>query len=243
MIRAAVLSASPRDEYVLRNGGPESPEKTRPELTPIRIGSSSSCSITKRAVRSIRSSSFPRLTGGSGDQQDLAPVSRDIGLGIDDLVPVSGLLNGEHELLDRSGERVGPSALEERVGALELDERRRDRPVLGVAAAREEVLANPSGRQSARSSFRTSGTGGDPRLAVTGSPGEEKPCVPGRPDGVGREQGRCRPAHDDFTGLRNPLHRDGLRGIRACDHELAVAMSDEEEVEARRSEARSTCGA
>ena len=57
-------------------------------------------------------------------------------------MPVSGLLNGEHELLDRPGERVGPSALEECLGALELDERRRDRTVLRVPAAREEVLAN-----------------------------------------------------------------------------------------------------
>ena len=63
MTRAAVLIASPKTRYARRYGGPKSPVKTLPVLTPTRIGTTPSFSMISRSVRSIRSSSWPVLEG------------------------------------------------------------------------------------------------------------------------------------------------------------------------------------
>ena len=63
MTRAAVLMASPKTRYERLYGGPKSPVKTLPVLTPIRIGTMPGRSMISRNARSIRSSSCPVLDG------------------------------------------------------------------------------------------------------------------------------------------------------------------------------------
>ena len=71
MTLAAVLMASPKTRYERRYGGPKSPVKTLPVLTPTRIGTTPGASMISRSARSIRSSSWPVLEGAPAVRRTL----------------------------------------------------------------------------------------------------------------------------------------------------------------------------
>ena len=121
--------------------------------------------------------------------------------------------------------------LEQRVGAAELDERGRDRAMLGVAGVGEKMVTNSFGKAESQVEAADVRNGGrapdaDRRL------GSEQESVPPWSAHRGRPQQRgCRGADDHLPGVRDRLHRNGLGGISPRDHKLTVSIPGEEEVE------------
>ena len=71
--RAASAAVSPSTVYVLRNDAPTWPVNTRPSLTPMFVGSGRPASTTARIVRSIRSSTSPKVCGAPETRTILPP--------------------------------------------------------------------------------------------------------------------------------------------------------------------------
>ena len=71
--RAVRFTASPMIVYVRRNGGPKSPAKTAPVFTPACTVKGYTPSQMARAVRSIRSSTCPRLMGAPAQRRSFPP--------------------------------------------------------------------------------------------------------------------------------------------------------------------------
>ena len=113
-----------------------------------------------------------------------------------------------------------------------VDERRRDRSVLGLGLAQEDVRRGPRpGCTSAMSSPSISPTiGARPRSTSGGAPEQRMPsfCAPMQ---AGSEQ-RGQPRADaDLAGVGDGLHRQGLGHGRPGDEQLAMDAAGHEEVE------------
>ena len=105
--------------------------------------------MISRSARSIRSSSWPVLDGAPGGQQRLDARLADVRLVERHLVAERGLLDRADPLVEAPRPSAsGPSSLEQPIGVHQVDERRRDRPVLGLAPLEQHV--RPRGDRDAR---------------------------------------------------------------------------------------------
>ena len=140
MTRAAVLIASPKTRYARRYGGPKSPVKTLPVLTPMRIGTRPACSMISRRVAEHPLLVVPGARRRAGGQQRLDARLADVGLVEGHLVAQRRLLDGAHPLVEAAAQRLGPDLLEQPVRVHHVDEGGRDRPMLGLALAQQDVV-------------------------------------------------------------------------------------------------------
>ncbi len=158
------------------------------------------------------------------------PVA-DVGLRERHVDALTGLLDRRDALVERGGERLGPSRLEQLVGLAELDERHRDVPVLGVARAAPQLARVRRRQQPGEIERRT----GRRRAAPTRAPRARASSgtIPSRalPEQLGRELPCRGDAERDLARARRRLGRDAGARIRAGHDQLAMDAADEEEVE------------
>ncbi len=170
--------------------------------------------------------------GRSRHQDDLAAVAVHVGAQERDAVAVGGLLDGGDEPVERERREVSLVVREHLVHPLEVDERDRDLPMLGVRPSLQEMLADRD-RDAGRELVGVAAVHrlGRDRHDVGRLAAQQQPFALLRAEDLGRERERGREAHQDLARVGGVLHQHGLAGGRAGDHQLAVGGAHQEEVE------------
>ena len=172
---------------------------------------------------------------GAGGQDQLAPVGVDVGAEETHAELVDRSLRVADEPVELAGQHVRPFALDQRVGAVEVDESHRHLPVLGLGHAREQRVAGGERHAAHQQLVRYLGQDRDrPGRLSGGRATQEHPValrVAAR--GGGQQRGGHR-AHHDLAGVGRALHRDDLGRGGTGDDELPVRIADEEQVERAR---------
>src|SRR5262249_10836911 len=148
-----------------------------------------------------------------------------------DLVLARDALHRADELLQDVGERLRTVPLEQLVGTPEVNECGRHRPVLGLPATGEKVLADIDWEAALEGEARDVAYR---RRAVRAhawpsSQQDDRPPGPSRAPRI--ERGGRPPAERDLSGLGHGLDLDRRAGARSGDQELEVQVADEKEVE------------
>jgi hypothetical protein len=146
-------------------------------------------------------------------------------------MPCDRLLHDPDALVECAGDLLPALLANERVGAAELDERDRDRPVLGLAVRAQEVGADRLRQTVLDREVRDVAHGRRMQLRRRRQAAQQEAGLLLLPDVSGRERGGRRGRDDDLAGVGDRLERGRLRRGLAGDQELAVALADEEEVE------------
>ena len=198
----------------------------------MRSGIGRSASAICRSAVSMRCSSSP-IRRGTPDTRMSFPPSWSMSLpsSVTSCV-VDGGLHDAHDLVELGGERRVAVAFEDRVGAVEVQERDGRAAVLGVLAPVEEMPADRD-RHEAGHVDRT-GIGRDDRLDRAAGPAAIGGGNPHRAQDPRLRAGSSAAvdvAHHDLTRGRAALRVDGRRRVAARHEELAVRVTDREEVE------------
>jgi hypothetical protein len=173
----------------------------------------------------------------SGDEHDLAAPGSDVRVEERDLVLEGDALDRVETLLEGVGDRVRAGRREQLVGSAEVEERDRERPVLRLAAAFDQVATDRHGHAAPEIDVRDVTDAVRPVDLDDGRACEHDARAPGSAEQLRIELPRRRPGDDDLAWLREGLGFDGRVRGRSDDDELPVQLADEEEVEATRVDA------
>ena len=217
--------------YVRRYQGPMSPANTAPRFTPIRIGIARSPSAIWRSASSIRSSSLPVIVGAPAVRISLPPSSSASVERKQHPVLVARRLGVGQQLLELVGDRRGPALLDHPVGPVEVDERDRDLPVLGVPPPASTCVAHRR-RQAVRDRVRIDAYVRD--LGATWWPGGSRfrrnPGPFALAEAARRHGGGDLRAHEDLPRLGDVLHPDRPGPAGPGHDQLSMGPADVEEV-------------
>ena len=171
----------------------------------------------------------------AGGEDQLAAVDVAVRREQRDALRLGRGLDHADQAMQRLGGGCGPLLLDHRVRALDPDERDRDRPVLGRAAASEHVRAN-GGRQAARQRVVRNRRPRDQRdfLLARRLPLQQHAGAFGGAEAPGRQQRGGLGADQDLAGLGHVLHRNDAAPRRSGRQQFVMRGAHHEEVEAAR---------
>ena len=168
----------------------------------------------------------------AGREDQLPAVDIDIGAEETHAVLVHGGLCDGDELVQIVGDRGGILRTEQRIGAVEVDERDRDLAMLGFPDRRQQRLADRHRDTSLEGFVGELGQHPHGRGRVADRCAAQEMTFPRRrADAPGREVGRELGADHDLACARRSLHLDDARRAGASHDQLAMRLTDQEEVE------------
>ena len=170
-----------------------------------------------------------RRLGRAGDEDHLAAVGVDVGLEEGDAVLVGHPLRARDQLVEHLGHAFGAGVGEQGVDAAEMDERDRGLPVLGLGATVRDHAADRRGNAGREIDALERRQRLDP-AARPGSELQQTTALLGLAENLVGERRRGLVADEDLAGLGARLHRDGARDAGPGQQQLAVRLTDEEEV-------------
>ena len=226
---------SPITVNVRRYAGPTAPANTGPVCAPMRNGIGSAESRIRRNAVSMRSSSSPTRRGTPATRISFPPSwSMSVPSSVTSCSSAACCTTRTTSWICAASTRR-PVALEDSVGAVEVQERDGRAAMLGVLAAVEQVPAN-RGRHVARD-VDIAGNRRDRwklrRCDPAASATRSRRRAPDRDTGPEACAGRGG-AHHDLAGRRGPLGFDGRRRGRTGDDQLPVGLARREHVERAR---------